>query len=127
VAEPAGEDRGNHALAGRNRWRLVDGADARAQVAQFAGRRLPGVDAEDLQASLTGPQGTAEQPREAGLAGARRTDHRHPLAARKTQRDSLQRAKTIAVRQSDAGQFACHVLASSFPCRCDACGSRTLT
>ena len=96
-AEPPGQDGGDHPQARRNRRRLVNGADARPQASQLGGGKLPGIAAEQFDAPAAGPQGAAEQPDQAGLAGARRPDHGDALAAGEAQVEAVQGAEAIAV------------------------------
>ena len=97
ASEAAGEDGGDDAQARRNRRRLMDGADARAQAAQVAGRQLPGIGAEYLEASDGRAQGGAEQAEQAGLAGARGADHGNALARRQLKVKPVHGAQAVGV------------------------------
>jgi hypothetical protein len=101
AAQAPGKDGGDHPQARRNRRRLVDGTDARAQPAQLGRGKLPGVAAEQFDAPAAGPQGAAEQANQAGLAGARRPDHGDALAAGEAQVEAVQRTQAVAVHQAE--------------------------
>ncbi len=97
ASEAAGEDGGDDAQARRNRRRLMDGADARAQTAQVAGRQLPGIGAEHVETPDGRAQGGAEQTEQAGLAGPRGADHGNALARRQLQVETVHGAQAVAV------------------------------
>ena len=110
LAQTAGDDGRDGALARRDRRRLVHHADAAAQARESRTRELPGVALEHRNAPFGRPHRGAKNAQQRALARPGGADDRQPLAAPGGKRDCAQRALAIGVDDTDTRKFETHAV-----------------